>query len=169
MADTPNERRESSSAFRAWAADEAHHGASFAVEARLRAEVRRIGARRRRTLVKAGAICAGLCALTAIPVWQLATFDRREQASSKSARVAQVEETVTGFFPLEYSTVEMSGGRLVRMEVSREALAAFGLEEPLSPSSRDSGRILADVLVGDDGLARAVRFVTGGALKEPQK
>jgi hypothetical protein len=50
-------------------------------------------------------------------------------------------------------------GRLVRLEVPRESTLLFGVELPASSQPAGDGFVLADVLVGDDGLARAVRFV----------
>jgi hypothetical protein len=47
---------------------------------------------------------------------------------------------------------------MVRIELPRRSLAAFGL---LSAEETSAGRgtVLADVIVGEDGLARVVRFV----------
>jgi hypothetical protein len=64
--------------------------------------------------------------------------------------------TATGFFPLFYASVPASSTQVIRMEVPRAALAQFGLD---SADANVNGTVLADVLVGDDGLARAVRFV----------
>jgi hypothetical protein len=62
------------------------------------------------------------------------------------------------FYPMLYgddlSTLE-SGG-VVRVRLPRGALASFGVT--ISEESR-SDRIEADVLLGEDGLARAIRFV----------
>ena len=68
----------------------------------------------------------------------------------------------TAFMPLVYSALPYTNAHIVRLEVPRAALKHFGLapaESPAgaSPVSRDT--VLADVLVGEDGLARAVRFV----------
>ena len=67
-------------------------------------------------------------------------------------------EIATDFFPL------MNGGQLapgdaghvIRVEVPRTALASFGL--PVN-ADRAGGRVKADVLMGEDGMARAIRFV----------
>jgi hypothetical protein len=45
---------------------------------------------------------------------------------------------------------------MVRVELPRSALVSFGL--PMNVERADE-RIKADVLVGDDGVARAIRFV----------
>ncbi len=47
-------------------------------------------------------------------------------------------------------------GRVVRVKLPRSALAAFGL--PMNVD-RFGERIPADVLLGEDGSTRAVRFV----------
>jgi hypothetical protein len=62
------------------------------------------------------------------------------------------------FFPLAYVNVPVTGGHLVRLEVPSSSLAAFGLD-PADAVSPRPGAVLADVVVGEDGLARAVRFV----------
>jgi hypothetical protein len=48
------------------------------------------------------------------------------------------------------------GGQLVRVELPRSAMASFGLPVNLD---RANERVKADVLVGSDGQARAIRFV----------
>jgi hypothetical protein len=47
-------------------------------------------------------------------------------------------------------------GHIVRMKVPRSALIAFGV--PMN-MERAGELITADVMIGDDGLARAIRFV----------
>jgi hypothetical protein len=44
----------------------------------------------------------------------------------------------------------------VRVEMPRSALMSFGL--PMN-MERGGGRVKADVVVGNDGFARAIRFV----------
>jgi hypothetical protein len=72
---------------------------------------------------------------------------------------ASIGEVTTAFLPLPYSGVPMSDGQIVRIEVPRAALARFGLLPVDSVSTEITGTVLADVIVGEDGLARAVRFV----------
>jgi hypothetical protein len=50
----------------------------------------------------------------------------------------------------------MESGQMIRVELPRSALASFGL--PMNMERADE-RIKADVVVGNDGLARAIRFV----------
>jgi hypothetical protein len=48
------------------------------------------------------------------------------------------------------------GGQLVRVELPRSAMLSMGLPVNMD---RYSERVKADVLLGADGLARAIRFV----------
>jgi len=72
------------------------------------------------------------------------------------ARVAV--DAVDEFYPLAYSTVPVTNGRIIRIEVPRSAPVAFGLD-PIDFIRTRGNAVLADVVVGEDGLARAVRFV----------
>jgi hypothetical protein len=65
----------------------------------------------------------------------------------------------TAVFPLPYSIVPMTGGRVVRLAVRSDTMTRFGLEQQRADDDPASQVIFADVIVGDDGLARAVRFV----------
>jgi hypothetical protein len=146
---------------RALAADEAGNGASSAVRRRLLEEVRSLRRNRRRARLKMALAACVLTVATAGQLWYLATADFRGRGSAKSDAVAGLptRELVTAFFPLRYSSVPMNGGRLLRVQLPREALTAFGIEQNPAGDRSSSQRILADVIVGDDGLARAVRFV----------
>ena len=153
-----SEDRQLLAALRAMAGEDAETGASTAVEGRLLAEVRSIAtARRRRNAVAALAIAAALLVALAVPVWR--TF-------TSPPAVARAEEVTTEFLPLLYSGVPATHVQTVRLAVPRAALASFGLTplEALDRASTDT--VLADVLVGDDGLARAVRFVRPAADQE---
>ena len=83
---------------------------------------------------------------------------RRPPATDAVADANAPAEIATDFFPL------MNGGQLtpgdaghvIRVEVPRTALASFGL--PVN-ADRAGGRVKADVLMGEDGMARAIRFV----------
>jgi hypothetical protein len=72
--------------------------------------------------------------------------------------VAISNETVTEYIPLTFlaDATAVEGGIVVRVELSRSALLALGL--PVDMERGDS-RVKADMIVGDDGVARAVRFV----------
>jgi hypothetical protein len=83
---------------------------------------------------------------------------------SVSATTNEVKEITTAFVPLGYgSALDLQdGGQMVRVELPRSALARFGL--PMN-MNRANEKIKADVLVGTDGLARAIRFVQ--SINEP--
>ena len=145
-------------ALRALAAIDGRAGASAAVEARLLAEARSIArARRRRTLAAFLPIAAALILAVAAAVWQ--STARPPVARMGRVALLQRGEAVTAFFPLAYSHVPASGAQIVRLQVPLRALRSFGLASANAPDGGSSGTVLADVLVGDDGLARAVRFV----------
>jgi hypothetical protein len=66
-------------------------------------------------------------------------------------------ESVTEFVPLVAGGAPpLTSGQLVRVELPRSAAASLGL--PLDPA-RVGEMIKADVLLGEDGLARAIRLV----------
>ena len=67
-------------------------------------------------------------------------------------------EVATSFLPVGYASpmAFQDGGQLVRVELPRSAMASFGLPVNLD---RANERVKADVLVGSDGQARAIRFV----------
>jgi hypothetical protein len=145
-------------ALRAVAEDDETLGASEGVEARLLAEAHVIARERRRHVyTAAGAVAAALLATIAVPAWRAARVRLPAVApagrAESSARQASGEVT-TEFFPLMYSNVPVTNGQTVRLELPLAALASFGLK-----ADDASGTVLADVLVGEDGLARAVRFV----------
>ena len=146
-------------ALRALAEDDAGAGASQAVEARLLAEVRSIRrARRRRTYASALALAAVLLLAVALPLWRSSSRPPAAQAPDTRAEPAR-SEVATAFFPLLYSSIPFTDGRIVRLEVPRDTLASFGLASPDALDVSRPRTVLADVLVGEDGLARAIRFV----------
>lgn len=83
---------------------------------------------------------------------------RKRTALTQTRTVANATETVTDYIPLTYldDATAMESGQVVRIDVPRSSLAAFGL--PVSQDRLDE-RVKADIIIGDDGLARAIRFV----------
>jgi hypothetical protein len=67
-------------------------------------------------------------------------------------------EIATDFIPVSYSSAltSVEGGRVVRVELPRSALASFGLPMNMAEAN---GSVKADVLMDDYGTARAIRFV----------
>lgn len=77
-------------------------------------------------------------------------------AAYRHARRA-VQEITTEFLPLTYvAETAQESGQVVRVRMPRATLASFGL--PVN-AERANELIKADILIGDDGLARAIRFV----------
>jgi hypothetical protein len=83
---------------------------------------------------------------------------KASQANAVAADSRGSSEIATEFFPVGYeSTLNLQdGGQLMRVELPRLALARFGL--PVNVN-RANQKVKADVLVGVDGRARAIRFV----------
>ena len=141
-------------------------GASPAVRERLLQEVRALRRARRFSAIKMYALAAGLVIATALPVWQLTTRPSVERSSrvstSRSQGVGTMPagdaEVATAFYPLAYGAVPVTHGNIVRVAVSPAAVAALGVET-IGVSTSPTDVLVADVVVGEDGLARAVRFV----------
>lgn len=70
----------------------------------------------------------------------------------------QNRETTTEFFPLRFGSDHppMESGEVIRVQMSRSALIALGL--PVAVERADEP-VKADLLIGEDGQARAIRFV----------
>lgn len=80
----------------------------------------------------------------------------RRTANSEVANHAR--EIATDFMPLGYlnpATLQ-DGGRIIRVELPRSTLVNFGLPVNMN---RYQEKVKADVLLGVDGMAHAIRFV----------
>jgi hypothetical protein len=86
-------------------------------------------------------------------------------ASSKTTALAanstaneRAKEIATEFMPLGYLNAAnfQDGGQIVRVQLPRSAMASFGLPVNME---RYNERVKADVLLGVDGVAHAIRFV----------
>ncbi|HSB11119.1 MAG TPA: hypothetical protein VLM38_16645 [Blastocatellia bacterium] len=94
--------------------------------------------------------------------------DHKRRAATKHARPPRPRidseqsraevEIATDFIPLVHrgSLTGLDSGQLVRVELPRSALMTFGLPIDMD---RANEPVKADVVVGQDGLARAIRFV----------
>ena len=80
------------------------------------------------------------------------------RANNFAAATNTNEEITTEFLPITYggNLSQLDDGQLVRVELPRSALQSFGL--PVN-AERAGERVKADVLLGHDGVARAIRFV----------
>jgi hypothetical protein len=81
-----------------------------------------------------------------------------QTAAMTNSDTSAVDEISTDFLPLTHgsSLAQMDDGQIVRVELPRSALQSFGL--PMN-AERAGERVKADVLLGYDGVARAIRFV----------
>ena len=69
---------------------------------------------------------------------------------------APQREVMTEFIPIVFDPEPIERGQIVRIRLPLAALASFGL--PVNEEHAEEA-IRADVVLGEDGLARAVRFV----------
>lgn len=171
MNDPGTAGRTLTTAFRAIAAEDAALGASPAVGANVMAAFDRMTAARRRRrarmLETAVGLAAVLVAAVAIVRFRNTPDFRLQTSDFKSSR-----EVTTAFMPLAYGSVPIVDGHVVRMEVPRASLVSFGLvpEEMIDiGDGTRGGTVIADVIIGDDGLARAVRFVRKLNRKESRR
>jgi hypothetical protein len=84
-----------------------------------------------------------------------ATISKRAR---KSTHVEEqtAHEVVTDFFPLMDPAPPFGRGQILRVQLPATAMRAVGL--PVA-DDRLADQIQADVLVGEEGLPRAIRFV----------
>ena len=92
------------------------------------------------------------------PTIHPAALSNRSDSRSTVDSVNTRSEIVTDFLPLTYASnlSQLNDGQVVRVQLPRAALQSFGL--PMN-AERASERVTADVLLGYDGVARAIRFV----------
>jgi hypothetical protein len=155
------EQQALTAALRALAGEDEAAQAAPAVEARLRAAVKASAPRRPgRALV----LMASVAALLLLALGLRATGHRRAPLPAPHAAEAERVEPEE-FAPLVYGE-PLEGAdalHLTRVRVPRSALASFGWRGPVD----DGPPVDAEVLVGQDGVARGIRFVSddGGAIR----
>lgn len=97
--------------------------------------------------------------VAAVPVIKRhAVRQRVQRVAAPGASEAVARKRSDEYLPLTYlaKTTAMDTGTIVRVRLSRSALVSLGLPVNLENSS-DS--VSAEVVMGDDGLARAIRLV----------
>jgi len=92
------------------------------------------------------------------PAPQVRQAVQRRPRKSQPPKPPPVAELATRFFPLPYGApvAPVDSGQVVRVRLPRSALTSLGL--PMN-QERAAERVNADVLLGEDGLVRAIRFV----------
>ncbi|MGH9238103.1 MAG: hypothetical protein ACRD3G_08695 [Vicinamibacterales bacterium] len=158
MSNTPPDRDTLLETLKVMARRDAGRGVSPEVEVYLGRHVRALGTSRRRTRFAWLAAAASL--LIAVGLTRF-TMQERESGSDQPSVVGMAPSS-DGFLPLPNAHLPIAEAHVVRMTVARSSLVAFGLD-PGGPDTPDV--VLADILVGHDGIARSVRFV-GLATKE---
>jgi hypothetical protein len=159
MSSLPPDRDFLQQTLKAIARQDADRGVSADVEALLRRHVRTRPIRRHRTALAWVAVAAAL--LVAIGVGRFAVKDARPLSDESS--VVVVAPSADGFLPLPNAHVPVADAHVVRMPIPRASLVSFGLD-PSAPGTPDV--VMADVVVGHDGIARSVRFVDLFATEE---
>jgi hypothetical protein len=96
-----------------------------------------------------------------VPVQSIAGVSSKDVTARETAMSVTPDsaaEITTDFMPVGYAsaTTLQDGGQLVRVELPRSALVAFGL--PMNVNRYDE-KVKADVFFSADGMARAIRFV----------
>ena len=83
---------------------------------------------------------------------------QKDRASAGNVAELAVTEVTTDFMPIGYvnSASLQDGGSVVRVELPRSTIVSMGFALNMD---RSGERVKADVLMGADGLARAIRFV----------
>jgi len=160
MSEQDEDERLLKEALRVVAEDDESLGVSPHVRERLLAEVHAIARPRwNRMRMLQLAAAAILFVAIALPAWYSARRSSPVTRDDAGDTVqTAVREEATDFFPLAYSNVPMPGSYVVRMQVPRATLDSFGVTG-FAPPGDPSATVAADVVVGGDGLARAVRFV----------
>jgi hypothetical protein len=136
---------------RALADADAGAEASPEIESRLRQQFR---SRKRTRRVGRLAWCASAAA--GVVLVFVATVHYRQRPAPLPGPQAAVEEVVTEFYPLMDPAPPFERGRLLRVELPASAMRMVGL--PVH-AEHLSDPVQADVLVGEEGLPRAIRFV----------
>jgi len=92
------------------------------------------------------------------PVLNSSVENRKSRIRRNAVVQNPIDEIATDFFPLTFAadSISSEGGHLVRVTIPRSVLVAMGL--PMNVD-RATEHVRADVFIGDDGLARAIRFI----------
>jgi hypothetical protein len=87
-----------------------------------------------------------------------APLDGETQTAGRASAVAAPPRSRTGLRPIGFLEAHrpLEGGRIARVELTADLAAYFGW--PVSPDV-PRARVQADVLYGEDGSARAIRFL----------
>jgi hypothetical protein len=121
----------------------------------------RAGYRARRRSGAAHAIGLAMAASLAVLIGTSLWLAVRRPANVSDPRLTSTPlgEVTTAFLPLPYGAVPYTSAQIVRLAVPRASMIPFGLITADAAPYIETQTVVAEVLVGEDGLARAVRFV----------
>lgn len=131
--------------------------APMEVEARLLTEFRRHSRLRRMRAWMSVASIGAIAATISVLVW-IGPLAAHKPASSASDANTIADETAAGFYPLPDADAlpPVESAMVVRVQLPVASLELIGF--PIN-QDRASERVEAEVLLGQDGLARGVRLV----------
>ena len=92
-----------------------------------------------------------------IPVVEKVVEKVAEEKVRRAKPVVPPHEVVTQFFPLMDAPPPFERGELVRVTLPASAMLSVGMPVP---EEHLNDRVQADVLIGQEGFARAIRFVS---------
>jgi len=126
------------------------------IEHRLVTEFRRRSRLRRARAWLSAASVGAIAAAIAVLLWIGPLAPRR--AASPVDSLAMADETTAGFYPLPDAEAlpPVESAMVVRVQIPMASLELIGF--PIN-QDRASDRVEAEVLLGQDGLARGVRLV----------
>lgn len=97
--------------------------------------------------------------VTEDPVVQRAIYRQPEPVGPTVQQASFRQEQTKEFYPVTYTGdggESARGGRVIRVDVPRSTLFAMGMDLPLE---NESPTVKADLLIGPDGVTRAIRLV----------
>ena len=85
----------------------------------------------------------------------LSTKEANKSSRKESLPKTATEETKTDFIALSYAA-NTDSGQIVRVKVPSSMMVSLGVATNVE---KESELVSAEVVIGDDGLARAIRFI----------
>ena len=136
-------------------ASDGRRGASSDLEARLKAEFRKRSRLRRAKAWMSAAAAGAIAAAIGFMVW-IGPFTPRPAAVPDTSMLA--DDSASGFYPLPDADAlpPVESAMVVRVQMPTASLELIGYPINRDPASEP---VDAEVLLGQDGLARGVRLV----------
>lgn len=93
------------------------------------------------------------------PVYEKTVYRIPTRASKAARRPEPVKEVERAYYPVSYTgdpAETSAGGHIIRVQMKRSSLFALGVNLPLE---NDDETVSADLVIGRDGVTRAIRVV----------